>query len=215
MKRTFAAASLALAITALAPTLLEAQSVNEAATAPIGLRPLAEFEAIGDPRERSLALFEEAGKVILHPRCVNCHPAGNVPLQGVSMQLHQPPVQRGDANFGVPGMQCTACHTGANVELMAQAEGIQSIPGHPEWHLAPIEMAWEGQSLGAICEQMKDPARNGGKSMAELTDHMAQDTLVGWGWTPGAGREPVPGTQAEFGALFQAWADNGAVCPAP
>ena len=44
--------------------------------------------------------------------------------------------------------------------------------------------------------------------------HMAEDSLVGWGWNPGVGREPAPGTQKEFGALFKAWVDTGAVCPA-
>jgi hypothetical protein len=43
---------------------------------------------------------------------------------------------------------------------------------------------------------------------------MAEDSLVGWGWHPGAGRAPAPGTQAEFGALIKAWADSGAACPA-
>jgi hypothetical protein len=32
------------------------------------------FRSITDPTERSRALFVEAGKVLLHPRCVNCHP---------------------------------------------------------------------------------------------------------------------------------------------
>lgn len=38
-----------------------------------------------------------------------------------------------------------------------------------------------GKSLGEICEQIKDPKRNGGKSMDELVHHMAEDLLVGWG----------------------------------
>jgi hypothetical protein len=100
------------------------------------------------------------------------------------------------------------------VELVAQADGLESIPGHPEWHLAPIEMAWEGKTLGEICAQIKDPARNGGKDLAAIVDHMAEDSLVGWGWAPGAGREPVPGTQESFGALIEAWAATGAECPA-
>jgi hypothetical protein len=42
---------------------------------------------------------------------------------------------------------------------------------------------------------------------------MAEDSLVGWGWSLGAGRTRVPGTQAQFGALMRAWADAGAHCP--
>jgi len=65
--------------------------------------------------------------------------------------------------------------------------------GHPGWRLAPAEMAWEGKSLDEICVQIKDPKRNGGKDMAALIDHMANDSLVGWSWKPGAGRKPAPG----------------------
>ena len=52
-----------------------------------------------------------------------------------------------------------------------------------------------------------------GKTLAELVDHMANDDLVGWGWNPGEGREPVPGTQEQFGELYKAWAATGAHCP--
>jgi len=89
------------------------------------------------------------------------------------------------------------------------------MPGHPRWHLAPGEMAWEGKSLGQICEQLKDPARNGGRDLAALHDHMAHDDLVAWGWDPGDGREPAPGTQAIFGDLIRAWMETGAECPLP
>jgi hypothetical protein len=178
-----------------------------------GLQPVSAFAGIVDERARAVALFTEAGKVLQHPRCVNCHPAGDVPLQGLEMALHEPPVVRGEADFGAPGMTCNTCHNERNVTLVAQADDLKSVPGHPEWHLAPIEMAWEGKSLGEICAQIKDPARNGGKTLAEIVEHNAHDSLVGWGWEPGAGREPAPGTQEEFGALFAAWADAGAHCP--
>ena len=112
------------------------------------LKPAAEFDAIADPAARSLALFEEAGKVIQHPRCVNCHPAGDRPLQGMDMHKHQPPVSRGESDIGMPGMMCGTCHGAENVEIIGQAADLKSIPGHPLWHVAPIEMAWEGKSLG-------------------------------------------------------------------
>ncbi|MDQ6432707.1 Isoquinoline 1-oxidoreductase subunit [Mesorhizobium sp. LHD-90] len=177
------------------------------------LKPASDFEQITDKTARAVALFEEAGKVIQHPRCVNCHPAGDKPLQGMGMHPHQPPVARGEADIGMPGMMCGTCHGPANVDVVAQAETIKSIPGNPAWHLAPIEMAWEGRSLGQICEQIKDPARNGGKTLDEIVEHMAHDDLVGWGWDPGAGRESVPGTQEVFGELMRRWAADGAACP--
>jgi hypothetical protein len=171
------------------------------------LRSVQAFASIADDQQRSLALFAEAGKVITHARCVNCHPAGDRPAQGDDRRPHMPLVVRGEDNFGAVGMRCTTCHGPANFDAAG-------IPGNPAWHVAPIEMAWVGKSLGEICRQIKDPQRNGGKSMEELVHHMAEDSLVGWGWNPGVGREPAPGTQKEFGELIKAWSDTGAVCPA-
>ena len=45
-----------------------------------------------------------------------------------------------------------------------------------------------------------------------LDEHMAENSLVGWGWNPGAGREPVPSTQEVFGELIRRWVADGAVC---
>lgn len=170
------------------------------------LRPSSAFASIQNDRQRSIALFEEAGKVLLHPRCVNCHPAGDRPLQGEDSRLHQPFVQRPESASSVAGTNCGTCHQQANFDPAR-------VPGHPAWRLAPIEMAWEGRSLGFICKQIKDPERNGGKSLADIVEHNAHDSLVGYGWNPGAGREPAPGNQKIFGELIKAWADSGAVCP--
>jgi hypothetical protein len=177
------------------------------------LRPPSAFSDLPDQAARSRALFTEAAKVIMNPRCMNCHPASNRPLQGNDQHVHSPPVVRGDNGAGVAGNTCSACHTEANVEIFAGAASFQSIPGHPRWGLAPIEMAWEGKSMSEICQQIKDPNRNGGRDLALLHDHLAKDDLVGWGWHPGAGRDPAPGTQAQLGELIQAWIDTGAQCP--
>lgn len=183
-----------------APATLRALPAHE-------LRAVTEFAAIGDRAERSRALFAEAARVLLHPRCINCHPAGDTPHQGMQLALHDPPVVRGPDNHGVPGNECTTCHQDRNQELVR-------VPGAPGWHLAPLEMAWVGKSAHAVCTQLKDPARNGRKTLAQIAEHSAHDELVAWGWAPGAGREPAPGTQAQFGALIAAWIDTGAECPA-
>lgn len=212
MKQRYAlAGGLLVAGVLLAPALVGAQDTAPAGVG--GLRPVSDFQSIADDKARSVAIFEETGKVLQHPRCLNCHPAGDRPLQGMAMAPHQPPVQRGLGDFGAAGMECNTCHTSANVTLVAQADDLESIPGHEPWRLAPIEMAWVGKSLRDICVQMKDPERNGGKTLADLVEHMGHDGLVGWGWEPGAGREPVPGTQEAFGALYEAWAETGAYCP--
>jgi hypothetical protein len=169
------------------------------------LRAPSTFDGIQDPAARSAAYFIEAGKVLRHPRCLNCHPDGDRPSQGTGYP-HQPPVQRGADGHGVTTMRCTTCHQKANFDSAR-------VPGHPDWHLAPASMAWQHRSLAAICAQLKDPARNGGRPLDKIVEHVAQDSLVGWAWNPGAGREPAPGTQESFGALMKAWADSGASCP--
>ncbi|MBD3584392.1 Isoquinoline 1-oxidoreductase subunit [Salinimonas sp. HHU 13199] len=191
----------------------DSSSESAAGTPAESLRSAQDFADINNEEKRSAAMFEELGKVIQHPRCMNCHPAGNQPLQGMDMTVHEPPVERGPANFGTPGMECNTCHQSENVTLAAQAKDIKSVPGNPKWHLAPIEMAWVGKSLTQICEQIKDKERNGNKTMEEMIHHMAKDDLVGWGWKPGEGREPAPGTQKSFGELFEAWVHSGAHCP--
>ena len=171
------------------------------------LRSVESFDAITDKTARSRALFEEAGKVILSPRCLNCHPKGDRPMQTDAMQPHVPKVVRGPDNTGVSALRCTTCHQGFNYEE-------SGVPGHPLWKLAPRSMAWQGTSLGQICASIKDTKANGGRSLAATEEHMGHDTLVGWGWRPGGTRTPAPGTQAQFGALISAWVATGAACPA-
>jgi hypothetical protein len=177
----------------------------------VPLKPPSAFSMIGDERARSEALFTEAGKVIQNPRCMNCHPATRRPTQGDELHVHLPPMQAGPAGHGVPGLACKACHGDAN--FATRVTSIASIPGHPQWSVAPASMAWQGKSLGEICVQLKDGALNGGRSLSQIHHHVATDTLVGWAWHPGEGRLPAPGTQAQFGALIEAWISTGAHCP--
>jgi hypothetical protein len=200
---------LALAGGAVITSVSAAPEVAKPAPAP--LRAAATFTSIKDPASRSVALFNEAGKVIQSPRCMNCHPVERAPTQGDAMHAHNPPVKGGQSGHGVAGLPCLSCHGPANVPTWS--DSIKSIPGDPKWALAPVEMAWQGKSLGAICAQIKDPARNGGRSLEEIHHHMAEDHLVGWAWNPGEGRKPAPGTQAQFGELIRAWVDTGAKCP--
>ncbi|WP_298432614.1 Isoquinoline 1-oxidoreductase subunit [uncultured Jannaschia sp.] len=168
------------------------------------------FAGIEGDEARAAALFGEMAKVITHPRCMNCHPVGASPLQGDLMEPHQPPVVRGVADIGAVGMECTTCHGSENLTYVS---GEGSIPGHEPWHIAPASMGWTGLSVAEICVQLKDPARNGDRTLAEIHEHNAEDGLVGWAWEPGDGRTPAPGTQELFGQLTQAWIDAGAHCP--
>ncbi len=202
MRKFFILLAGALAIIAIGAAV-SAKQLEQGST----LKSVQSFASIADQQQRSLALFQEAGKVITHARCMNCHPAGNRPFQGDDRHPHMPLVVRGVDDFGAIGMRCTTCHGQENFDPAG-------VPGNPAWHLAPIEMAWFGKSLGEICVQIKDTNRNGGRSLEDLVHHMGEDPLVGWGWSPGVGRQPAPGTQKEFGALIRAWVDTGAVCPA-
>ena len=193
-----------LSVAALLATLISVQAASDVPAD--SLAGVDSFAAIGDPAARSAALFTEAAKVLTHPRCMNCHPAGDRPRQGDIRRLHQPPVERGEDGFGLPAMRCPICHQQANFDP-------GHVPGDPVWHLAPREMGWEGKTIGQICAQVKDPARNGGRSLEEIVHHVGTDHLVGWAWAPGAGRQPAPGTQSQAGALLDAWVKTGAVCP--
>ena len=164
------------------------------------------FASIADTAARSAAIFTELGKVLTHPRCVNCHPAGDRPRQGDMARLHQPPVERGADGHGLPAMRCSICHQQANFDAAG-------VPGNPIWQLAPREMAWEGKTLAEICAQIKDPVRNGNRSVDALIEHIGEDHLVGWAWAPGYGRQPAPGTQKQARALVEAWVKTGAECP--
>jgi hypothetical protein len=193
-----------VALAALMMSGLTAYAAAQGATN--GLAAPSSFDSISDPAARSAAIFTELGKVLTNPRCTNCHPAGDRPRQGDLSRLHQPPVERGPDGHGSETMRCSICHQNANFDP-------GRVPGHPEWHLAPREMAWEGKTVAEICTQIKDPARNGNRKVEDLVHHIGADTLVGWAWHPGFGRTPAPGTQQEAGALVEAWIKTGAACP--
>jgi hypothetical protein len=65
-------------------------------------------------RKRSLEVFEKTTKVFLHPRCLNCHPAGDRPSQGRDMHVHTMNVKRGKENHGAVAMKCATCHQNNN-----------------------------------------------------------------------------------------------------
>jgi hypothetical protein len=123
-----------VSIMALTSTMLAAQAVSD--SPPDGLASVESFSSIGDTAARSAAIFTELGKVLTHPRCLNCHPAGDRPRQGDTRRLHQPPVERGADGHGLPALRCPICHGQANFDPAG-------MPGNPIWHLAPREMAWE------------------------------------------------------------------------
>ena len=73
-------------------------SENAAAQKQRELQSPGAFSSIADRATRSKVLFLEAAKVITDPRCMNCHPAGDHPLQGDDHHIHQPAAFRGKAH---------------------------------------------------------------------------------------------------------------------
>ena len=178
----------------------------------VALACAAPLSSQGKPsRDQGLAAFETVRIVLQHPRCQNCHIPGDAPLQYDAGLVHQQNVKRGPEGKGAAGLPCATCHATANPPA---SYGGNQPPGAPSWALPPPEhkMVFIGLDSGPLCRGLKDEKENGGKDMAALIGHVADDKLVLWGWDPGVGREPVSTPHAEFVAAFKTWAAAGAPC---
>jgi len=155
------------------------------------------------------AAFETIIPVLHHPRCMNCHSAGDFPRQGDDSHRHTMLVRRGPAGDGALVVKCSTCHQDHNWE------GLHMPPGAPGWHLpSPAAlMIWQGLNDHQLCELFKNPNQNGNRSVGQIVEHMSTP-LVLWGWNPGDGRTPVPMPEAQFLAKVKEWATKGAACPA-
>lgn len=150
--------------------------------------------------------FTPIYQVLESPRCANCHPAGEAPHVGDEGHRHRMNVSRRSMESGLP---CSTCHRTKN----AQFE--HGPPGAVGWQMPPAEhpMPFEKQSAHDLCEQLKDPKQNGGKSLADLHTHFEKDTVVLWAWDPGPGRTPPPMAHADLVKYVDVWIKKGAPCP--
>lgn len=155
----------------------------------------------------ALASFDIVYKVLQHPRCLNCHPDGQRPLQFDNRTPHTMNVVRGPEGRGVAAMQCVSCHGQANATFPHGPPGIAG-----EWRLAPLSMVFENESKRSLAERLLDPERSH-MTPDELIEHVEHDALVLWGWDPGPGRKPVPTPHAEFVRAFKHWINAGAPLP--
>ena len=156
----------------------------------------------------SVKAFGDVYKVLMHPRCMNCHPKGDVPLQGDDSHLHTMAPKRGKDGHGLYAMKCTNCHQPENTP------GLHTPPGNPKWALPPAEMkmVFEGKSSSELAVQIMDYKKNGHKNKAQLLEH-ARDTLVKAGWNMGEGREAPPLAYNEFVKAWDTWITKGAYAP--
>ncbi len=157
---------------------------------------------------KSVKAFMQVYTVLMSPRCMNCHPSGDVPLQGDDSHLHTMTPQRGKDGKGISAMKCANCHQPEN------APGLHAPPGNPNWHLPPadMKMVFQGKTPHQLAKQLTDPAQNGHKSMAQLLAH-ATDDLVLAAWNPGEGRTLPPMTHEAFSKAWTTWIKNGAYAP--
>ena len=159
------------------------------------------------PQETWAKIYE----VFSHPRCANCHvpednrPRWSGPSYGET-RFHGMNINGGESRIGAEGLPCSTCHEEANAPVP------HGPPGAPHWALAPVEMVWWNRSSAEVCAQIKDEDRNGGRSLAEVADHIAEDPLVLWGWDPGPDREAAPYSAEQVATFVREWDAAGAPC---
>ncbi|WP_295718964.1 hypothetical protein [Mucilaginibacter sp.] len=156
----------------------------------------------------SVKAFKQVYTVLTSARCMNCHPSGNIPLQGDDSHLHTMSPQRGIDGKGVYAMKCSNCHQPTNTP------GLHTPPGNPNWHLPPanMKMVFQGRTPRQLAEQLIDPKQNGHKDLKKLIEH-ADDGLVLSGWNPGEGRKLPPMSHAAFKKAWITWLTTGAYAP--
>ncbi|MCB9763829.1 MAG: c-type cytochrome [Alphaproteobacteria bacterium] len=168
--------------------------------------PLPEPEpvAITASREEGLAAFADIHAVSTHPRCMNCHPAGDAPLQTDASTPHIMGITRFSPQ---QGQHCSTCHAVAPV-----GDGQAPLPPADSlWNMPPAEMGFQGRTAAELCAQLTDPTVNGYRTPTDLAAHVEEDHLLITSWR--SGRTPPPLSHPELVERFRTWAAAGAPCP--
>lgn len=189
--------------------------------APAWVPVLAEGDAavIAPPAQVSeqdgLLAWARIYEVASHPRCSNCHVgATNTPMwSGPSYGKARPHgmnINADDSRIGAESLLCSTCHINrASANDVPHAAPQVAMA----WQLAPVEAEWFGKSSVQICTQLRDPERNGGRSLIELAEHLNHDLILHWAWSPGGGREPAPYSLQDHINDILAWGVAGFPCP--
>jgi mono/diheme cytochrome c family protein len=162
--------------------------------------------ASGGAQASALEAWGEVYRVLSSPRCANCHPAGDAPLQGDVPRPHAMAITR---RSPAVGLSCGACHRDRNAELLG------GPPGVPGWRMPPadVPMVFTGRSSRELCMQLHDPKATGGRSLQALVHHLESDELVHWAFAPGPGRTLPPISHRALVAAAERWVAGGAPCP--
>ena len=201
------AAPLAQAMAAQASALSDAQ-IDVLVQHIASLRPeppAPEHPPVTETTEAGLAAFSEIYAVATHPRCLNCHPDGDAPLQTDASLPHSSGITRFSP---LEGVHCSTCHAPFPV-----GDGQAPLPpADPVWSMPPKAMAFQHRTPAALCAQLQNPDVNGGRGLISLTEHVESDHLLLTSWH--SGRTPPPITHEALVAQFVVWAAAGAPCPA-
>ena len=165
-------------------------------------------------REAGLEAWTRIYEVTSHPRCSNCHVGeSNVPMwSGPSYgeaRPHGMNINAGDSRIGAELLPCSTCH--------AVRASLNDTPHAPpqvamDWQLPPVEAEWFGKSSAEVCNQLRDPERNGGRDHLEIAQHLDHDLILHWAWNPGGGREAAPYSLQEHVDDVLAWGVAGFPC---
>ena len=166
------------------------------------------YDDINRDSIESVQAFMQVYKVLMSPRCMNCHPAGDAPLQRDDSRIHIMNVQRGKDGTGVYAVKCSNCHQPTNVP------GLHTPPGNPKWQLPPanMKMVFQGKKPRELALQIMNYNQNGHKNKKQLLEH-ARDTLVKAGWNMGEGRMPPPLSYDAFLTAWDTWIKKGGYAP--
>lgn len=195
------------------------------ASAALAAEPVGTNRVINDFPEGSVSYSEglqnwqKFYEVASHPRCSNCHVGpDNVPVwSGPSYgetRPHGMNVNAGESRMGAEAVLCSTCH----ITLSAPDKSANLTPHAPPkvaglWRLAPAEAEWFGKSSSYVCNQLRDPERNGDRTIREVAAHLDHDLILHWAWNPGGNREPAPHSLQETMDALMKWAAAGTPCP--
>lgn len=170
--------------------------------------PSVKHDAASADSIASVKAFMNVYKVLMSPRCMNCHPTGDIPLQGDDSHIHTMNPKRGVDGKGLYAMKCSNCHQPENTP------GLHTPPGNPKWHLPPadMKMVFQGKTPRQLALQIMDQKQNGNKNKQELIEH-ARDTLVKAGWNMGEGRKAPPLAYNAFVKEWDTWINKGGYAP--
>ncbi len=168
-------------------------------------------------KTEGLEAWQRVYEVASHPRCANCHvgpserPMWSGPSYGET-RPHGMNVYAGESRIGAEYLLCSTCHVTSNGERGNPIpHAAPRVAG--AWRLAPKEADWFGKSSPAICQQLRDPARNGNRTYQQLAQHLDHDVILHWAWNPGGGREPAPHSLTAHIKDILTWGAAGMPCP--